>query len=101
MAVLHSAPHINSDRFSYNPQTQTFACEESDLHGIRYCGRIYDDAADEGMWLVSHKTGKKKPFALFHTHVREGEITHWEYHEIDPKTGLTVFNGVKIAIFND
>lgn len=101
MAVLISAPHHSTQNFTYNKDTSTFLIEESDFGRQRYFGQIYSDAADEGFWLTSHKTGVEKPFALHLTHTRDGEITHWEYREINPRSGRQVDTGLSVIVFND
>lgn len=65
--------------------------------------QVYPDACDEGICLVSHKTGRKAWFVLSTTHVnRENELTHWtfvpstEALRVDPRLG-----NVRVEVFND
>lgn len=102
MSVIKTKTH-NTNSFTYLPRSRTFTIEESDFgpRGTAYCGRIYDDAADMGFWLVSSKTGREKPFVFWRGHSRDGELTHWEFREINPRSGRTLEGGLKVLIFND
>lgn len=80
------------------------AVEESDLRANGYApGRVYDDAADVGYTLVSHRTGNEK--VVVENSVqrdREGELLWTDYHPADeiarivrgdePTVTLRVFN---------
>lgn len=54
--------------------------------------RLYDDAADVGFYVRSHKTGDKKLFVLEKTAKNEGEIVAWTFISDDNKVRLTIFN---------
>lgn len=100
MSVIRTKSH-STQQFTYLPSSRTFSAEASDFGPSEYTGRIYDDAADESFWLVSHKTGREKPFVLWRTHSRDGDLTHWEFREINPRSGRTVEGGLRVFVFND
>jgi len=102
MATLKT-PHISTDMFTYSGKTKTFAAEMSDFgpSGLPF-GRVFDDACDEGFTLMNPATKGTRAFCLFQTHIdREGDVTHWEYRELNEKSGRLVENGLKVVIFND
>ena len=69
------------------------AIEISDLHGRvgTFFQKIYDDAADIGFAVKSHKTGRSMIFVLNGDHGSAGPF--WEYESLDnPKIKIHVFN---------
>ena len=67
----------------------------SSLNGL---GRVYDDACDLGLTLVSHKTGREIVFAMYRE-IRdgEGELQAEEYEPADVRQrGIA-----RLVIFND
>lgn len=53
--------------------------EASDLDRPSPFGRVYDDACDEGLTLVSHVTGREMVFAVDHIERdREGDLMYWD-----------------------
>lgn len=102
MSILKSAPNHSTKLFTFEKNSNSFIAEESDFGKSKYFGKIYDDACDEGFWLTSHKTGAEKAFALHRTHRNnDGELTHYEYREIDQRTGRIKADALKVIIFND
>lgn len=100
MSVIKTVVH-STKRFSYNPYTRVFSAEASDFQRD-LDGRIYVDAADQGFWLMSETTGVEKPFVRNKTHIdRDGDVSHWEYIEIEPRTGQRVMSGLRVHVFND
>ena len=67
--------------------------DASDL-SIRLAGRVYPDAADEGFYVQSHKTGVKKLFVATGEvlRARDGDVISWTFKSDD---------GFVIEIFND
>lgn len=47
--ILRPCP-VSTDRFHWQPERRLFVGEYSDLNGL---GRVYDDACDLGLTLVS------------------------------------------------
>lgn len=79
MTVLTPAA-VSSGQFAYDPQTQTFSAEMSDLNGL---GRVFDDAADLGFTIVSASTGRSVVFALKNQRRdAEGELLSEQYESI-------------------
>lgn len=93
MTILHPAP-ISMRQFSYDPSTRTFTGEISSTHGF---GRVYDDACDEGLTLVSAKTGREVVFVVERTEYRDGEIVSWTLKPADS----AVWAAGSILLFND
>jgi len=95
MAIIGN--RISTSQFDYHKEAQLFAQDASSLRGTRFLGRLYDDAADTGFVLVSHKTGKEVPFYLEHTSTLNGEEHCWTFKPVDS----ALLEGVTVKIFND
>jgi PleD family two-component response regulator len=55
-----------------------FVAFASDL-GRQPFGRVYDDACDEGLTLVSRYNGEELVLVVNHTEVdREGDLRYWD-----------------------
>ncbi len=93
MTVLKPRP-ISTRQLSYDPATNEWVGEISSTRGF---GQVYDDACDEGLTLVSAKTGREVVFVVSQTHIREGEITHWT---LIP-AGEDAWGAGRITLFND
>jgi hypothetical protein len=85
---------------------KTLSADISDLSGggaKQVFGRIYADACDEGLTLVSHKTGQEvRMFVSREVRDNEGDITHWclrSVPEDERKLGLPAT--IELTIFND
>ena len=91
---------ISSESFDYDKREKSFYKDASELKGFPFCGRLYDDAADAGFVLVSHKTGRSQAYYLHEEYQTEnGEYTHWEFRPARPiRPGA---EGTKIVVFND
>lgn len=72
--LLNPAP-VSTARFQWDGQR--FSAEISDLPGF---GRVYDDACDEGLTLVSaRRPGEQIVFAVTHIERdREGDLLYWD-----------------------
>lgn len=93
--ILKPCP-VSTDRFNYIASDNTFVADASDLNGF---GRVYDDACDLGVTLVSAKTGREVVFVV--TAERrdgEGEILFWE---LRPATLDTRRSPGTVQIYND
>lgn len=92
---------ISSSVFAYYAREKTFSIEVSDVKGFPFCGRLYNDACDEGFVLVSHKTGKSQPYFLNQT-IRNDfgeDVAGWEFLPAEPV--LPGAKGTKVIVFND
>lgn len=62
--LLNPTP-LTSDRFTWVLESRTFVAEASDFGRTFNFGRVYDDAADLGLTLVSsRRPGQKIVFAI-------------------------------------
>jgi hypothetical protein len=87
--ILKPAP-VSTRQFSYDHVEHRFTAEMSETHGF---GRVYDDAADEGLTLVSTKTGAEVVFVLWETeYTAEGEVAAWYLRSVVPGFFMTIFN---------
>lgn len=93
---------LHTNQFSYQPHTRTFISDVSDL-GPQVFERIYDDACDVGVQLVSAKTGKVIPF-LMNDEVRDfdNDILRWNF-VVEPTYARRnpSIADLKVVIFND
>lgn len=95
---------VSTKLFFYDKDRKSFSQEASTLQGSGVPGKVlfgqlYDDAADEGFVLVSHKTGKGVPFHFSNVEVDgEGEVLAWHFKSAanryapESKLSLTVWN---------
>ena len=94
--ILEPSP-ISTERFTYVPAQNMLVACASDLGSLRL-GRVYDDACDVGMTLISHRTGKRIVFAEGAT-VRdaEGDVQYTDFHPARPGE----WAAGTVRIFND
>ncbi len=103
MSKLIIPPAINSKRFTYVPETKALVAEESDLRGCSVWAKLYSDAADLGLAVVSDKTQATVVYVFALTEKDgEGEMVSWTFL---PHTESIKNNpkcaGTKVVIFND
>lgn len=96
--ILHSTP-IRSSAFHYNKQTKTLTAEMSDLGTGRKWYRVYDDACDAGITIISDHTGREVVFVITYTATdRDGDTLHWllkpakKYQGVDEELQVIIFN---------
>jgi hypothetical protein len=96
MTVLHPAP-VESNRFLWDKDSKMFLAEASDL-GRQPFGRVYDDACDEGLTLVSSRfPGREVVFVVNHVERdRERELLWWDLVPADFKNV-----GFTVRVYND
>lgn len=95
MSVLKPAP-VSSARFTWVPGDRLFVADASDLPRELF-GRVYDDACDVGLTLVSAKTGEEIVFAVDREkRDGEGDLLYWTLAPADGRD-----RGFKVRIFND
>ena len=86
---------FSSKHFRYDPKTFTLSCFISDLDKTWPLSRLYDDAADVGIAILSEKTGVIETFYLDRIDEdSEGDIRAWELSHLGGET-------YKVVIFND
>lgn len=93
MTILRP-PSVCSSHFSM--VEGALVAEVSDLGPRFSMGRVYDDAADEGLTVVSKRTGAEVVFAVERYVEREGETLAWELVSVTPGS-----KGHKMVLYND
>jgi hypothetical protein len=89
MAILKPAP-VSTRQLAYDATRKLFVGEISSTRGF---GRVYDDACDEGLTLVSHLTGAEVVFAVWDKkRDAEGDVLSWELRSVDGRYTMTLFN---------
>lgn len=69
--------------------------EASDFGTSFRISRLYEDAADVGIAIHSHLTGRVERFYLDFEETHAGEITAWHFRPVDPA------HGCRVMIIND
>lgn len=92
--------YIRTELLSYNKDSKTFIGEASDFPNVKDFHRIYPDACDVGVTLVSHKTGKEADFVLNEQPADDEGKWEFEISHVSAKKhpGL---KGAKLIIIND
>jgi hypothetical protein len=87
---------ISTAHFTWVPKEQTLVTEASDIRQYNCLQQMYDDAADVGMALRSHRTGNVQRF-YFAGRVYQGEdVAYFEFLPEDPKCPVK-----KVVVLND
>jgi hypothetical protein len=86
--LLKPAP-VSSRQFHYDAATQSFTAEMSELNGL---GRAYNDSCDEGLTMVSSRTGDELVFVVENVDYMDGDLRLWELKSVDGRFTATVFN---------
>lgn len=95
MALLNPKP-VSTNRFTYHSGTATFVAEASDL-GRDPFGRVWDDACDIGLTLVSARTGAQVVFAVAgEARDGEGDLLYWDLLPADRNAPA-----LKVRVYND
>lgn len=98
--ILKPQP-TSTTKFTYIPDGRTFVTEASDLGNsgavAGLFGRVYDDACDYGLTLVSHKTGREVVCSVVETMEREGETLGWVLKPVKPAEA----NLFTVHVYND
>lgn len=93
MSVLKPSP-VSTDRFTYVAAERLLVAEASDLPPF---GRVYDDACDEGLTLVSADTGREVVFGVEQIdRDREGDLVSWTLLPVDRAACPC-----KVVVYND
>lgn len=92
--ILRPAP-VPTAQFNYVAAERKFVGEISSTHGF---GRVYDDACDEGLTLVS-RTGREVVFVVDSVEREsDGTVTKWTLRPAD-RAGATA--DLRVVLFND
>lgn len=94
MAKMTQQVVLNSKTFDYDAKSRHMAAEASTC-GFSRTQQFWDDAADVGIYIQSHRTSAVQGFVLADVIEDDGDILAWKFTSIDPALGLTV------TIFND
>src|ERR1043166_6184629 len=90
--ILRPLP-VSSKQFTWVPEDRRFVAEESDLGTM---GRVYADACDVGLTLISRTDGEEIVFVVNFTKMdAEGDIQYWDLIPADRKNrgwGVRVYN---------
>lgn len=92
--MILTPPATNTRQLTWDADRRTYHGEVSDTNGF---GRVYDDACDEGLTLVSARTGRTVVMVVNHTEYdANGDVSWWElrtadFHR-DPVFQLLLFN---------
>lgn len=94
MTVLRPAP-VSTERFTYSAAERLLVAEASDLPPF---GRVYDDACDEGLTLISHRTGAEVVYGVEHIERdADNDLLYWELRPASRRdAGLPT-----VRVFND
>jgi hypothetical protein len=98
MTILKPAPHVSAESLMWHRETAEFIGEISDIGG-RF-GRVYNDACDDGLTLVSRYDGREITFVVEHEERdRDGEVQWWVLKPAD--LALRLRTPFTVKIFND
>lgn len=82
---------VSMRQFSYDDRTRTFTADMSDTRGL---GRVYDDACDDGLTIVSPVSGAERVFVVQSVERdREGDVTRWLLASLE--------GGFRMILWND
>lgn len=93
MTVLRPKP-VNGTMFIWHAPTRTYYIDMSQLGGF---GRVYDDACDEGLTIISRFGTREAVCAVEDQHVVDGEVKAWILKPVKPKYKGADFT---IMVFN-
>jgi hypothetical protein len=92
--VLHTAP-VSTNTFTYDAATRTFSAFASDLPPF---GRVYADSCDEGLTLVSARTGREITVGVVDDIRRDGEVVGWVLKPCTRRAAEPTFT---VVVYND
>lgn len=97
--------HISTAFFTYNKESNQFISEVSNFGNDNFLHRIYPDACDEGLVLISEKTQQEATYYLDHieySNDEDHELQAW--HLFPTSKTCQLYPKLKkssIIIFND
>lgn len=93
MTILRPNP-VALSQFTWDRSANLLVAEMSSLDGF---GRVFDDACDEGLTIISHHTGREVVYAVMAEEKDvEGDLLFWDLESA--RLGEDV---PKVRIFND
>ena len=93
---------VSTKYFYWYPKEGQFRQEISSLGKHFKFDRIYLDACDVGLTLVSEKTGSEATYYVDEEHIENGEITHWTlYPTVETRKKYLQLARTSIVIWND
>lgn len=97
------APTVSTSMCFVHPD-KTLSIDASQIGrpGQPLFGQIYDDAADEGLRLISHKTGQEIRMAVCRTEKdREGDVRYWCLKSVpEDERRLRLPYSIELTIYN-
>jgi hypothetical protein len=102
-AARLTSHRLSTARFSWLKESRCFAAEASELPHSFAPGQIYPDAADEGLVLMSARTGEEVRYYLHHIDKSaDNEIQGWNYLPV-PEDARRIRGaaGTSVLIIND
>ncbi len=94
--------NVSTSRFSYSRDDRTFVAEMSDFGRLNVFHQIYPDSCDEGLTLISAKTGAEVDYIVTHTEVDDGDTLFWLLEPTKQSCRwVPAARQTKIKIFND
>lgn len=92
--------NYNSSQFTFNRESFMLVSEASDLK-LEF-KRIYDDACDEGITIVSHRTGQPVDFVVSHIEWHEGDLQFWDLIPVlKGRIQNPLLKKLRVRIYND
>lgn len=88
---LRPAP-VSTDKFTWDRVSKKFIAEISDLGKGFTLGRVWNDSCDEGLTLISHRTGAELVFVVENEVTRDGDFLYWSLKSTDGRFEMTLFN---------
>lgn len=94
---------LSSKQFSYNRDGKALIAEISDFGPDFRFEQIYNDSCDEGLQMVSEKSGRVAKFAVNGVDKdHEGDLTAWNLIPTrETLRAIPELRGVSMKIFND
>jgi hypothetical protein len=93
--MILTPTRVSTSTFHWDADRRMFSAEISDLGREFNFEQVYDDACDEGMTLISHRTGQAVTCAVTHVERdREGDLLYWDLLPLGNKC-------FRVRIFND
>lgn len=86
-------PRLGSDNFHFDKDSNVLSGYLSDMKVKPVFDRLYPDACDVGLSIVSKRTGAAKTFRLYKTDGTE-DIDGWWFNDVDGGT-------LRVLIIND
>jgi len=93
--ILHPSPHVHATRAHWDSATRHFLLDASDIGPL---GRVYDNACDVGLTLVSQYGGRGQVVMVVNHEQRDGD-GDLLYQDLVPADGRSRDFGVRI--YND